>query len=149
MSDVDIQATVMQLAVLRTNPRYHEIMSALHRSSAQAIAPMGKDKNSVEYGNIRMVVGIWEQIAQTILSLSHSDRHRIFKCTPVSLMWKLLWPAIEQIRTGGADYGSGTPSPEYAKNFEHLDDEYHHWTQSPDGREYRSAASQAVCARFG
>ncbi|HXT82100.1 MAG TPA: hypothetical protein VN702_21240 [Acetobacteraceae bacterium] len=149
MSIADIQNAISQSTALRTNPGYHSFMTIVHTSEPLVVAAMATNTSSVQYGNIRMAVGVWEQIAQIVGKLSAADRPQVFQCTPVSLMWKLLLPAIEKIRSAGADPSSPTASPGYAGNFEKLKDEYNAWTQTPAGKTYSTDAAQAVHAFFG
>jgi hypothetical protein len=148
MSSAKVQSTILQVTQLRTSANYHETMSDIHRYAPDRIRTMAGDKQSSDYAKVRLVIGTWERIAIVIRLLPPADRHRIFRCTPVSLMYKLLQPAIEQIRVSGADHDD-TQTPEYAKELENLADEYDHWAQSPDGREFRTPAKQAICAMFG
>ncbi len=113
------------------------------------IAAMAANKQADEYAGIRLVVGTWERIAALMQGLTDEHRHRIFRCTPVHLVWRLLEPAIEQIRKDGADVSSTVPTPRFAKGFEDLAGQYHSWSQSPDGQNFRTPAEQAICALFG
>ncbi len=149
MSNADVQATISQVTALRTSPRYHDIMSAMHTSAPLIATAMATNRSSVEYGKIRMAVGVWEQIAQIVGNLPAADRPQVFQCTPVLLMWELLCPAIEKIRSAGADPNNASPSPGYASRFEQLKDEYDKWMQTPGGSSYRTGGAQAIHAFFG
>jgi hypothetical protein len=71
-----------------------------------------------------------------------SQRRRFFRCNPVRLVWTTLWPAIEIIRN------SENAGPGLAAAFEALADQYQQWTETADGRDYRTESQQAVCALF-
>ena len=98
------------------------------------------DKNSDEYAALRLLIGTWEGIAIAFKNYSKAQQYGAFRCHPVSLMWNLLEPAIEEIRK--------TLGGKYASEFEGLHKLYESWTKTTDGKDFRTAQQQAICAKF-
>jgi hypothetical protein len=152
MKDFEYLQVVMNVAHLRSNPKYKEAelmrrKLGVHGAATMAKAPQGSE----QYANIRLLIGTWNRISVFAGEFSAPQKRRFFKCHPVGLTWKVLAPGVEVIRTS-FEKTDDVPEPvtkDYAKDLEALAAEYTKWTKTPDGKEYQSEARQAVCADFG
>jgi hypothetical protein len=143
MTKHEMLDVIMHVAQLRSGTEYQRAFRLVRRSgkSADDMAKLARaDKNSDEYAALRLLIGTWEGIAISFKNFSKAQLHGAFRCHPVSLLWNLLEPAIAEIRK---DLGGG-----FAKEFEGLHRLYDSWTKAADGKEFRTAQQQAICARF-
>jgi hypothetical protein len=140
MTDNEALQIIIKITELRMAPRYQAAEALRRRSSAATMAQA--DGKSDEHASVRLLIGTWDRIAMFVQDFNHHQRHRLFACNPVLLMWHSLQPAVQIIRTGG------TVGPNFATEFETLSKQYYEWTQSPAGQEFRTEAQQAVCALF-
>jgi hypothetical protein len=135
------QQEVLQISIhidaLRSGTEYRKAYLLLRRRGP-AIATL--DKESDEYAAMRLLIGSWEQIAIFVQTFTASQRNKWFRCQPVSLMWEFLKTEIEEIRKSAGK--------KYAENFEILHDQHQAWIKTPDGKDYRTAAQQAICGKF-
>jgi hypothetical protein len=135
------QQEVLQISIhidaLRSGTEYRKAYLLLRRRGS-AITKL--DKESDEYAAIRLLIGTWEQIAIFTQTFNEKQRHKWFRCQPVSLMWEFLKTGIEEIRKSAGK--------KYAENFERLHDQHQAWIKTPDGTDYRTAEQQAICGKF-
>jgi hypothetical protein len=137
MTEQDVLHVTTHIDRLRSGSQYRNAYLLLRRNKPD----IGKlKKESDEFAAIRLLVGTWEQIGIYVQTFDEAQRHRWFRCQPVSLMWQFLDEPIQEIRK--------SVGPKYAQNFEELFKQHQKWTQSEDGRDYRTAEQQAICARF-
>lgn len=133
----DYEAFANTVTQLRLNPPYQAAEMLRRQSGAAAMAAAGQP--SADLAAVLLLIGTWERIAIIAKPLSKSQREVFFRCTPVSLMWNALEPAIVAI--GGA--------ATFAPEFERLSQTYDTWLRSSNGQNFRSVERQTVCAMFG
>ncbi len=152
MNNSEYLQLVMNVAHLRSNPKYKEAELMRRKLGADGAATMAKaPQSSEQYANVRLLIGTWNRIAVFAGEFSAAQKRRFFKCHPILLTWKVLKPGVEVIRSN-LEQTEDVPEPvtkEYGKDLEAMAAEYEKWTKTADGREYRSEARQAVCADFG
>ena len=137
MTEQEVLQVSMHVDELRSGAEYRKAYLLIRRRRPDITR---LDKESDEYATIRLLIGTWEQIAIFVQRFDEKQRHKLFRCQPVSLMWEFLKTAVEEIRKSLGN--------KYAENFEGLHNQYQAWIKSPDGIDYRTAAQQAICARF-
>lgn len=140
----DNQALIMHITTLRSSTEYQTAFRNIR--ACNDIASMASNKHNRDYQDIRFLIGIWIRISILLCELKDEERSKIFRCTPVQLMWILLEPAIVVIRNDGADASDNTPTLNYAKEFEDLSSQYSHWAKQAG---FSSQSEQAICALFG
>jgi hypothetical protein len=140
MTDAEFHQVALQMTGLRLNAPYHNAEQL--RRKVGAVYMAGADQSSAEYAAIRLLIGTWERIAMFSRPFNKKQLSIFFECTPVTLVWTLLQPAIQVIRQSGA------VGPRYGQALEELEKVYAKWTQSKAGQVYRTEADQAVCANF-
>src|SRR5947209_1778852 len=128
MTEQDVLQVTMHIDMLRSGSEYRKAYLLIRRSRPDITK---LDKESDEFAAIRLLVSTWEQIAIFVQGFSEKQRHKLFRCHPVSLMWEFLKTAILEIRKSVGD--------KYAQNFETLYEQHQAWIKSSDGKDYRTA----------
>lgn len=137
----DATDIAMHITNLRAGPEYQAAIRKINPAGPDEIKRWADDPDSPEYAQLRLVIGIWERIAQVVLPC-REDQDKLYPCSPVGLMWHKLEPAIRAIQTNeGTQY--------YAFKFEELKDDFQGWTKTPAGEKYESLTDQTICALFG
>jgi hypothetical protein len=148
MTDFEYLQIVLQIAHLRANTRYRDAELMRRSLGKYGAAEMAKAaQTSAEYHNIRLLIATWNRISIFANHFSAAQLRKFFKCHPISLTWKVLEPGVTIIRN--ADKVPEPVHKHYARELEELAAKYDKWTKTPDGKDYRSEAQQAVCADFG
>jgi len=133
---------VLEVIALRSGPAY-QAAEALRRKKfggAKGAKQISAKPGSAEYAALRLLIGTWDAIAHQILALPDRERVPFYETNPIGYMWKLLEPAIIQIRK---EVGK-----QYAKRFEDLYKAYAAWlAQQP--ADYQTAADNGLSAQFG
>lgn len=137
MTEQEVLQVSMHIDMLRSGSEYRKAYLLIRRRRPDITR---LDKESEEFAAIRLLVGTWDQIAVFVQGFSEQQRHKLFRCQPVSLMWEFLRAAILEIRKSVGE--------RYAYNFEGLHEQHQEWIRSPDGEDYRTAEKQAICGRF-
>jgi hypothetical protein len=137
MTEQDVLHVSTHIDKLRSGSEYRKAYLLIRRSRPDITK---LDKESEEFAAIRLLVGTWDQIAIFVQGFSEKQRHKLFRCQPVSLMWEFLKTAIQEIRKSVGE--------KYAQNFETLFKQHQAWIKSADGKDYRTAEQQAICGRF-
>ncbi|HEY3068264.1 MAG TPA: hypothetical protein VGL09_20940 [Methylomirabilota bacterium] len=139
--DKSRQHTAVLLAItgLRSGADYRA--AEITRRKIGAKQMVAKGPSSSEYASVRLLIGIWDNIAA---SARNDDPllDRIFEHIPVCHMYEALREAVEMLREEFGD--------EYAVDFEWLYQQYLLWLERHGkGPEYRAMICGGLHAMFG
>lgn len=132
---------MMHITEVRTGAHYQNAVRKIHLAGCDDVRAWAAHKSCSEYADLRIVIGSWERISNTIFC-ADADEDKVFPCAPVALMWDLLEPAIVNIRKV-----EGVKN--YAKQFEALKDKYNGWVRTDKGKDFSTSSDQTICAMFG
>jgi hypothetical protein len=137
-----ISSELTELLSLRLKKSYQAAEQTRRRLGAAAMAKY--PPASSEFGDLRLMVNVWETIANRVHE-NKSLRVPFFQTSPVGYMWSKLSPGIKILQKG---HFKGRGGKFYAKQFQTLNTSYSRWLgqQAP---QYRTAAKAGIGAQFG
>jgi hypothetical protein len=138
MNDFEALQVTMQVTQIITSTEYRKAFLLSRQESVEKLATA--QRPSDEYAAIRLLIGTWERIAIACKDFNEGQRRQFFRYHPIALYWRRLEPATLFIRR--------TTDEAFAAEFEVFRNQYDEWTQSEDGREFRTIERQAICACF-
>jgi hypothetical protein len=134
--------SVLQVVALRSGDKYQaaEALRQKKFNGSKAAKKISLKQGTPEYAALRLLIGTWDAIGHQVLALQPNERIPFYETNPVGYMWKLLEPAVIEIRKHVGNH--------YARNFQNLAKAYNDWlAQQP--QDYQTAASNGLTAQFG
>lgn len=134
---------VLEVVALRNSAAYQaaEALRQKKYGGSKGAKVMKANQGSAEYAALRLLIGTWDSIAHQILGLAEGPaRVEFYETNPIGYMWKLLEPAILELRKQLGNH--------YAKNFEDLAAAYDTWLRNQP-QAYQTGADNGMIAQFG